>query len=199
MRTVLATIILLAALTVWTAHTQAAPLPMRPYSGIGILQITTPSAAIQLYEEPGLARSEELLPATIAPLTNWLFGTPATPHLLVTSRRGDWLKIERDDAGRTAWLLPERGWQFSTWDHYLKGRSVCFLRNAPKTSQNLLPSVTSTSGQAIPPRTLLRIVTVQDDWAYVLFNNSTGGWIRWRDRDGRLLIGIAQTSSAQSR
>ena len=36
----------------------------------------------------------------------------------------------------------------------------------------------------------LRIIDVRDDWALVLVDVTTPGWLRWRDGDGRFTISI---------
>ncbi|MBV5337795.1 MAG: hypothetical protein J0653_07675, partial [Deltaproteobacteria bacterium] len=73
----------------------AAP-KMRPYSGIGVLQLSSVSIAdsIPLYDEPGIARCCKLDLKAAKELNAWLFGTTNAPFLLVTSQKRDWIEIE---------------------------------------------------------------------------------------------------------
>lgn len=173
---------------------------MRPYSGIGVLVIdTVPPQPIPLYEEPGIIRSGVLNSAAAHELTAWIAGTRHPLVLLVTARKSEWLKIERDDAGREAWLKPERRWQLISWEQFFKGRQVAFLRNAPKKQMQLLARAGDEQGTPFATKRSMKVITLQSDWAYVVLDQSSGGWIRWRDRDGRLLVGVDETHPTQSR
>jgi len=87
----------------------AAP-KMRPYSGIGVLRLSAlgPIEPVPLYDDPGIGRCCKLEIQIVKDLNNWLFGVDQGIFLLVTARKGRWLEIERDDAGRTGWIMPER-------------------------------------------------------------------------------------------
>jgi hypothetical protein len=37
---------------------------------------------------------------------------------------------------------------------------------------------------------LFKVLRLENDWAMVLIDQNALGWLRWRDEDGRLLIGI---------
>lgn len=165
---------------------------MRPYSGIGVIRIPTSGVTgnLPLYEEPGLVRSGLLKPSAARELTSWLFGTGDDLYLLVTARKGDWLRVESDDAGRESWLqTPQRG-SYSPWEQFLKGKTIVFLPNAPKKLQLLHATPGSTNGTPLSAPLAMKVITVQGDWSYVLFDRSTAGWIRWRDQDSRLLVGL---------
>ena len=92
------------------AHTavasSSAPPKMRPYTGIGILMLTVAGNGLNeplpLYEEPGLSRLGSLNPGKI-PRYDWIFGaSPVAIPLIVTGRKGPWLRVAYDDAGREA-------------------------------------------------------------------------------------------------
>lgn len=196
--TLLAPLLVLLAL-LDSAH--AAPLPMRPYSGIGVVRLPSVNLpdSLALYEEPGLVRSGLLKSSAIQGLTAWLFGADDGLHLLVTARKGDWLRVEHDEAGRESWLQPPRRGSYTPWNQFLKGKSVTFLRNAPKRMQQLHTAPDSGASLPVTAATPMKIIKVQGDWSYVLLERTTAGWIRWRDQDSRLLVGLALPASAQSR
>ena len=174
---------------------------MRPYSGIGILNIPSSGVdfPVKLYEEPGIIRSDMLKQEAVRELTGWLMGTPDDLFLIVTARKGDWLKVEHDDAGRQGWLLPERRWTFVPWDQFLKGKPLLFLKNAPKKHIQILSKAGDEVGIQLTARRAMKVILIQEDWAYVLLDQTSAGWIRWRDHDGRLLVGIEPPSGSQSR
>lgn len=184
-------LILALFLACFPAVAFAAP-KMRPYSGIGVLQLssTAPPEALQLYDDPGIARCCRLAFSQIKDLNSWLFGATEGTLLLVTAKKTDWLEIEYDDAGRTGWIQPERRWQYQPWDQFMKGRRISFLRNSPKKAMQVLPSPGSASGVALTAKQPMKVILAQGDWAYVLLDQNSAGWIRWRDSDGRLLIGF---------
>ncbi|WP_305733418.1 hypothetical protein [Trichlorobacter ammonificans] len=167
---------------------------MRPYSGIGVLSISTVglTAPIPFYNEPGLVRSGTLAPLAAQRLNDWLFtAVPDRVVLLVKARKGDWLRVERDDAGRESWLLVQRHWRYTPWPQFLKGAQVVFLPNSPKRLMQVVPQPEALQGTPRPATAPpMRVVMVQGDWAYVLLDASSAGWIRWREADGRLLVGF---------
>lgn len=179
----------------------SAALPMRPYSGIGVLRVTNDSLTegLSLYEEPGLMRTGTLTPATAHQLTAWLFGSGDDLYLLVTARKGEWLRIERDDAGRQAWVQTMRRWSYTPWEQFLKGKEIGFLRNAPKQQLQVYAHPGASSGNPLPSNNPMKVILVQGDWSYVLFDRFSAGWIRWRDHDGRLLVGLTKSPTPESR
>lgn len=186
----------LIALLLLTPPARAAQ-PMRPYSGIGVLSFSTVglTAPIPFYDEPGLVRRGTLAPEPLRQLTGWLFDSPERIVLLVTGRKGDWLRVERDEAGRESWLLLQRHWQYSPWSQFLKGRHVVFLPNSPRRLMQVVPRPETLQGTPRPATAPpMRIIAVQGDWAYVLLDPASAGWIRWREADGRLLVGFREES-----
>ncbi len=176
---------------------------MRPYSGVGILQIPPRSSnlTVQLYADPGLGRDGQLNPAAVRQLTGWLFGGDDDLYLLVTAHKEGWLRVACDDSGKEAWLHPTRQWHFSPWARFLKGKMLHLLPNAPAWALQAYPQPVATRRGATPltATTMLKVIVAHDDWCYVLYNRTSSGWIRWRDPDGRLLIGLARSAPLQSR
>lgn len=170
---------------------QAAP-KMRPYSGIGVLQISSVGVtdALQLYADPGVARCCKIETSAITHLNSWLFGNDQPPSLLVTARKGEWLEVEHDDAGRTGWIMQERRWSYTPWEQYLKGKLILFLRNSPKNQIQVVARPGISKGVSTTTKQPMKVIMAQGDWAYILLDQTNAGWIRWRDADGRLLIGF---------
>jgi len=84
----------------------------------------------------------------------------------------------------------ERRWRYLPWDQFLKGKLIIFLRNSPKKQMQLLSRPGQIEGTSLIANQPLKVILVQGDWAYTLVNQNSSGWIRWRDSDGRLLIGF---------
>ena len=84
----------------------ASPPRMRPYVGIGVVVFSESGDSqmqdlqLQLYEEPGLVRLR-LLTSSALPGNEWVFGSSGeNAPLIVSTRKGDWLRVFFDDAGR---------------------------------------------------------------------------------------------------
>ena len=183
---------ILLVFLLFLSSTSQASLKLRPYSGIGVLQISSVGVTdtIQLYDDPGITRCCRVETSAIKHLNSWLFGDDQPPSLLVTARKGEWLEVEHDDAGRTGWIMQERRWSYTTWEQYLKGKLISFLRNSPKNQIQIVPRPGVSKGTPIPIRQPMKVIMSQGDWVYVLLDQNSAGWIRWRDGDGRLLIGF---------
>lgn len=192
---VLTRIVCCTLLIISVAASAAAALPkMRPYAGIGVLLLptggTSSTEPLALYEEPALARLGELH-SSKAPVFDWIFGaSPALRPVVVMARKGLWLRVSYDDAGREAWLNPTRQMSFQTWDLFFKGNVSRMLPGLQKKYYQLFQQ------PDVQPLTLLtaqqqfKVLQLENDWAMVLIEQSTLGWLRWRDEDGRLVIGI---------
>ena len=191
--------VLLIGSSVSTAHC-AAP-KMRPYAGIGILVLPSapnpPADAPSLYEEPALNRLGDLDSAK-APALDWIFGNSSATHLLiVTARKGAWLRVAYDDAGREGWLKPPRQMSFQTWDLFLKGNVSYILPGLQKKFYQMYQEPGSGAATELTARQQFKVLQLEDDWAMVLIDQSTLGWLRWRDEDGRLVIGIVSEQRVQ--
>jgi hypothetical protein len=180
-------------------HTASAspyvPPKMRPYTGIGILMLTVAGDELNdplpLYEEPGLSRLGSLNPDRI-PRYDWIFGAvPAAAPLVVTGRKGNWLRVAYDDAGREAWLNPARPAVFQPWDFFLKDHVSRLLPGLQKKYYQLYQNPGKTVLAPLTSMQFLKVLRLENDWAMVLSDQNSLGWLRWRDEDGRLLIGVS--------
>lgn len=190
-------LLMLVLLVFSTSASSAANQPkMRPYSGIGILILQAPGANLdagkpfQLYEEPGIFRLGEL---NIANTTGneWVFGPDAGQiPLVVTARKGKWLRICYDDAGREAWINTSRRGSFQPWERFLKGRFSRMLPGLGKEYYQMHQYPDSNPLSALTPKQMFKVIKLDDDWVMVMSDQNKIGWLRWRDDDGRLLVGV---------
>ena len=99
--------LLLASLFLPVADAQQ----FRPFSGIGVVIIRplnrespVASAPIPFYRDPGVARIAER-PAVEIPTLSSILKMPAGEYpLAVMGKKGNWLRIAYDDAGREGWV-----------------------------------------------------------------------------------------------
>src|SRR5512133_744011 len=191
-------LLLFVMLTVFLAGPSAAapssPQKMRPYAGIGLILLpvttNTPADPLLLYEEPALSRLGELNRSKI-PSSDWIFGpsTVAQP-LIVVARKGTWLRVAYDDAGREAWLNPPRQIALQSWDLFYKGHVTRLLPGLQKKYYQMFQQPGVSLVKALTVKQTFRVLRLEDDWAMVLTEQNSLGWLRWRDTDGRLLLGI---------
>lgn len=175
---------------------------MRPYAGIGVLMLAVApgdelSEPLQRYDEPGIDRRGELDFDRI-PRHEWIFGPPATAlPLIVMARKGSWLKVVYDDAGREAWINPGRRGVFQPWDVYFKGQAGYMLPGLQKKYyQQFRYAGSGPPLSGATPRQIFKIIHLDDDWAVVMPDPNSLNRLRWRDEDGRLLIGLERGSAA---
>lgn len=173
---------------------------MRPYAGVGILQLNvTPSDRLSaeplyLYEEPALSRIGPLNTAR-PPSQEWIFGSGSqVMSLIVMARKGTWLLVTYDDAGREAWLAPGRQGHFQSWDAFLKGQALRMLPGLQKRFYQLCKQPGADVMFSVTPKQIFRVLRVDGDWLMVMVDQKNLGWLRWRDDDGRLLVGLEQAS-----
>ncbi|HEY4744469.1 MAG TPA: hypothetical protein VIH45_07410 [Desulfuromonadaceae bacterium] len=187
--------LLLVAAMACAAPTPPAPAPkMRPYCGIGVLMLAIPSAdgeSYPLYDEPAIAR-RGVLDMTRVPPYEWIFGSHGTSlALMVMARKGEWLRVAYDDAGREAWLNPCRPASFHPWEEFLKGQTGTLLPGLQKRYYQLFRQPGAGPLATLPPKQPFLVVKLEQDWALVVATGQTTlGWLRWRDEDGRLLMGL---------
>lgn len=172
----------------------ATPPRMRPYTGIGLVVFSRSGGAqqqdfqIPLYEEPGLSRVGML---NNSGLNEWLFGSVGgPPPLIVSARKGDWLRVLYDDAGREAWIEPENKGHFQSWEQFLKSHSGRMLPALQSHYYQLQQRPGGKSLAALTPKQIFKIIKIENAWSMVLTEHSQIGWVRWRDDDGRLLVGF---------
>lgn len=166
----------------------ALPAP-RPYSGCGVLILRQGGGwqpeALTLYQEPGVLRVAEKTPASLPRLA----GSDNEPLLSVTERRGGWVSIALDDAGRQGWLEQARAWEYSPWREFLPGRALKLLPGLKKEWYQLLsaPGASGSLAGTLSRNQEVRVLQVQEDWVRV---EAPSGWLRWRDPDGRLTVSL---------
>ena len=173
---------------------------MRPYVGIGILHIPISfgteisSDPLYLYEEPALSRLRPLNKSK-PPSHEWIFGSSSqTVPFIVMARKGKWLLVTYDDAGREAWLAPGRQGTFQKWDAFFKGQSLRMLPGLQKRFYQIWKEPGAEVMSSVTPRQAFRVLRVEGDWLMVMADQNNLGWLRWRDDDGRLLVGLEQVS-----
>lgn len=192
---------LLGIILVIVSTASAAPgaLPkMRPYAGIGVLHLpvsnSVPAETTPLYEEPALSRLGEFNRSK-TPSYDWIFGaTPAAQLLIVTARKGSWLRVVYDDAGREAWLKPTRQMTFQTWELFLKGNLSHLLPGLHKKYYQLFQEPGDATAASVTIHQPFKVLQLENEWAMVLIDQISLGWLRWLDDDGRLIIGIVTES-----
>lgn len=194
-------LIMLVFPSVIPASPPASAVPkMRPYAGVGILQLNVfpggglPSEPLYLYEEPALSRIGQLN-TTKPPSQEWIFGSGSpVVSLIVMARKGKWLLVTYDDAGREAWLAPGRQGHFQPWDAFLKRHALRMLPGLQKRFYQLSQQPGAEVMFSVTPRQVFRVLKVEGDWLMVMADQKNLGWLRWRDDDGRLLVGLEQAS-----
>lgn len=169
----------------------------RPFSGIGVLSIralppadTPAEPGIAIFAEPGVARIS-LQNRTLPSLDPILQTTEGESYMIVLDKRGSWLRVAYDEAGRNGWVLLERSWEYTSWEEFLKGRAMKLLPGLRKNYYDIheLPSEKSPVVSAANGKKL-RIVELEEDWCMIITDTGSSGWIRWRDSDRRFTIAV---------
>lgn len=178
------------------ASLAADPPKMRPYSGIGVVRFAasadTPQESLILYEEPGIFRVGEYNHSK-ATGNEWVVGkTSETLLLIVMARKGEWLRVTYDDAGREAWVKPQRSSAYQPWDQFLKTQTCHLLPGVRKPFYQLYRQPSRDPLVMLTPKQVFRILKVDGDWAMVVVDQTSIGWLRWRDEDGRLVLGFGR-------
>jgi len=169
---------------------------MRPYAGVGLF-VCSPSTVAQpegldlpLYEEPGLSRVG-ILKSTRLPGNEWIFAPQTgTPPLVVAARKGNWLRVYYDDAGREAWLNPQNKGHFQSWGEFLKRHAGRMLLGLQPQFYQLMQQPGGKPLGALTPKQIFKTLKIENAWIMVLVDQTRIGWLRWRDDDGRLLVGF---------
>jgi len=202
MKSIIAIFIALVVLLPTCPNAATAPVKMRPYTGIGILLLSVVPGVdgakpepLYLYEQPAISRLGELNGGTVPPY-DWIFGMSNSKlPLIVTSRKGNWLRVVYDDAGREAWLMPRRQGAFHPWDSFFKGQLGRLLPGLRKQFYQLFQEPGKGELQTQVSKKSFKIIKFEEDWALVMPDQNSLGWLRWRDDDGRLLIGLERIIS----
>ncbi|MDD2735035.1 MAG: hypothetical protein PHF56_13920 [Desulfuromonadaceae bacterium] len=188
--------LLVTALTCSSALA-ASPPRMRPYSGIGLLLFSQSGSAgnelqLPLYEEPGLSRIG-VLNSSRLPGNAWIFGTlDAVPPLIVSARRGGWLRVFYDDAGREAWIDPRNKGHFQTWEQFMKQQTAHLLPGLQPRYYRLQQQPGGKQLATLTAKQVVKLLKTDNTWGMVMASPEQIGWLRWCDDDGRLLMGFSQ-------
>ncbi|MDD2850609.1 MAG: hypothetical protein PHY09_01760 [Desulfuromonadaceae bacterium] len=167
---------------------------MRPYTGIGLTLFHSSDdreTLVPLYQDPGLLRIG-VLDNSRRSVDVLIFGVPdRLPPLIVSARKGDWVKVTYDDAGREAWIdLRENGF-FQTWESFLKRHSVHLLPGL-QTKYYQLQQYGGNIGVTLSPEQSFKVLRLEASRGLILVEQSRIGWVRWCDDDGRLTVGIVK-------
>lgn len=199
-RVVVAAVLVLASLL--PACLRAAPLTpqppaMRPYAGIGVLLLAPAldepgvlPRQLPLYDEPAIYR-RGVLEIPRVPRHASIFGPDGGQiPLIVMARKGAWSRVVYDDAGREAWIDPGRRGTYYAWDSFFVARSGFLLPGLQKRLYQLFRAPGSEPLISLSPGQVFGIAGLEGDWIRLVANDrNPEGWLRWRDEDGRLLIG----------
>lgn len=171
----------------------------RPRAGTGVLFLRPAFAgqademkSIVLYVTPGIERIAMVDAARLPSLAPSVFPPAGVYAVAVTGKRGGWFRVAYDAAGRQGWLEGRRSWDYFSWPDFLPGRFATLLSDLRATLTQLRaePSDDSPSLGRILPEQRFRILEVSHDWARVGNEGGLSGWLRWRDRDGKLLLAV---------
>lgn len=199
LRVALALCLLLALLLPSSLHAAR----MRPYAGIGVLLLPFSPSIVQeslgeppLYDQPAMGRVGTLSRATI-PRLEWILDlAPRSAAVVVMARRGAWLKVTYDDAGREGWVRPRWRNAFESWDEFFDGRSVRLLPGLGERSYRLFSRPDGEPLADLTTKQLFRVEKMDNDWLRVTDERNLAGWLRWRDEDGRMLVGLGPGQGA---
>ena len=190
-------IIIVLGITAFAAIA-ASPPRMRPYTGIGVVVFSQSDNALNrdlslpLYEEPGLLRVGVLSNTSLSG-NEWVFGLQkGAPPLVVSARKGDWLRVVYDDAGREAWIEPQNQGRFQSWEQYLKLHAGRMLPGLQPHYYRFQEQPGGRVLATLSPKQLFKVLKLENAWGMVLTDQSQVGWLRWRDDDGRLLFGVGE-------
>lgn len=181
-----------------TAGYAAAPPRMRPYIGIGLVvfsqSVDAPNQELLLpmYEEPGLSRIGMLVTTRLSG-NEWIFGLQeGIPPLVVSARKGYWLRVIYDDAGREAWIDPQNKGCFQSWEQYLRLQTGRMLPGLQSQYYQLQQQPGGRMIATLTPKQVFKVLKLENAWGKVLTDQAQIGWVRWRDDDGRLVIGLGK-------
>ncbi len=184
--------------TTCSAAYAAAPPRMRPYTGIGLVVFSRsadgplPGLQVPMYEEPGLSRIDMLVTTRLSG-NDWIFGQQEEyPPLVVSARKGGWLRVYYDDAGREAWIDPQNKGRFQSWEQYLRLQTGRMLPGLQPQYYQLQQQPGGRLLATLTPKQVFKVLKLENAWCMVLTEQTQIGWVRWRDDDGRLVIGFGK-------
>ncbi len=170
-----------------------------PFAGIGVLVIRPSlpdnnpcNTPLSIYEGPGIKRKAEIKYMNIPGLFDLNGVSSGDVAIPVMDKRGDWLQVTYDGAGRRGWIKMDRFWKYSPWNYFLKGRTAVLLNGLRDSCYLLRKGASDLSGGStiLSPEQFMQILDVDGDWANVIVKGPETGWIRWRGGDGRFMISL---------
>lgn len=183
----------------------AAPPKARPLTGDGLLLLPSAqrksAASLSLFREPGIGRLAELPVEQVPRFSPALEAGDGRRTLTVIARRYGWYRVIVDGSERTGWLQARPAFRFRRWGELLPGKTVALPTGLRKDYYQLRrePSAAAAPLAAVAAGSALQIVGVAGDWIDVRSGAGSGGWLRWRDENERLLVGDAPPAAAEIR
>jgi hypothetical protein len=172
----------------------ASAVKARTLAGVGVVRIPANvyQDGVTLYSEPGIGRLQTL-PLAALPALRQLGIALDSFCLPVMAKKRGWLKVIIDDSERTGWLEMGRGWEFSSWEHFLANRQAAMLKGIRKDYYLLRKeaAVRAEPVGTVEKGPLIQLQQIDREWARVESGNGFSGWLRWRDENGRLLLTVA--------
>ena len=127
------------------------------------------------------------------PGNEWIFGPQdLSPPLIVSARKGDWLRVIYDDAGREAWIEQQSKERFQSWEQFLKLQTCRMLPALQPQYYQALQQPEGKQVAMLTPKQVFKVLKLENSWGMVLIGQTQIGWLRWYDEDGRLLMGLNQ-------
>ncbi|HOP41079.1 MAG TPA: SH3 domain-containing protein, partial [Geobacteraceae bacterium] len=171
----------------------------RPRAGQGVLILRTAFPAqdealkdLVIYAAPGIRRLTVIDASRLPSLAPSVSPPVGGFAIASTGKRGHWFRVAYDKAGREGWVEARRTWRFSRWDDFLVGRSAALFPDTRHAMATLrpAPSDDAPSLGSVLPDQRFRIVETRGGWIRVSGGNGLTGWLRWQDRNGKLLIAV---------
>lgn len=169
----------------------------RPRAGIGILFLRPAFSdqavelkELALYESPGIEQIAQVNAALLPSVALSVAAPSGVYPVAATGKRGDWIRLAYDDAGREGWIQARRYWEFYRWPDFLPGRVVTLLPHlsASFTKVHQEPLDSSPALGSIAPGQKFHIIEIRERWALIRSDDGICGWLRWCDGNGKLVI-----------
>jgi hypothetical protein len=176
-----------------------------PFAGMGVLVVRpclpendSCNAPLAIYEYPGIKRIAEINYMQIPGLSTFNGVSSGAASIAVMNKRGDWLQISIDEAGRRGWIKKDKLWKYMPWSDFLKGRRAVLLPGLRESGYTLRKDAADLSGglETLSPGQDMQILDIDGDWANVMVKGPQTGWVRWRGGDGRFMISLPKQDDA---
>lgn len=171
----------------------------RPRAGQGILVLQTAFPGqgerlkgLVLYAAPGIQRLTVIDASRLPSLVPAVSPSAGSYAVATTEKRGNWFRVVYDDAGREGWLEADRVWHYYRWEDFLAGRAAVLFPEMRPALMTLRPEPADDAPSlgSVFPDQRFRIAETSGDWIRVTGGGGLAGWLRWQDRNGKLLIAV---------